>query len=180
MEIRETGLDGVLLLEPEVFEDQRGFFKELYQEDRYLQAGISSGFVQDNYSRSFKYVLRGLHTQISRPQGKLVSCFRGVIFDVVVDINPKSKTFGSHIGVELSEHNHYQLWIPPGYAHGFCVLSDYADFSYKCTDFYDPGSESGILWSDPDLKIDWPVDCPIVSAKDQDLPSLREIRSGII
>ena len=160
MKVINTKLLGVLIFEPKVHGDSRGFFKESFQAERYQEAGVEYEFVQDNHSRSQKGVLRGLHFQITKPQGKLVSCSRGAIFDVVVDVNPKSETFGEYIGIELTEDNHYQLWVPPGYAHGFCVLSDYADFQYKCTEYYDPNDEGGIIWNDPDINIDWPIECP--------------------
>lgn len=172
MKVINTKLLGVLIFEPKVHGDSRGFFKESFQAERYQEAGVEYEFVQDNHSRSQKGVLRGLHFQITKPQGKLVSCSRGAIFDVVVDVNPKSETFGEYIGIELTEDNHYQLWVPPGYAHGFCVLSDYADFQYKCTEYYDPNDEGGIIWNDPDINIDWPIECPDLSEKDTQLPKL--------
>lgn len=178
MKVTETRLKGVLIIEPQVFGDERGFFKETFQAERYRQVGIDLPFVQDNFSRSQKGVLRGLHFQKTKPQGKLVSCPHGSVWDVAVDIDPASTTFGEHIGLELSEANHLQLYIPPGYAHGFCVVTDSADFHYKCTDYYDPADEGGILWDDPDLGIDWPLDHPIVSRKDQDLTSLKNFASG--
>jgi dTDP-4-dehydrorhamnose 3,5-epimerase len=166
MKVIETHLEGVLIIEPDVFGDHRGFFLESYQKKRYQQAGINFDFVQDNHSRSSHGVLRGLHFQIKKPQGKLVSCTRGVVFDVAVDINPKSPTCGQYVGIELSEENHKQLWIPPGFAHGFCVISDFADFHYKCTDYYDPDDEGGLIWNDPDIAIDWPIIQPKLSPKD--------------
>lgn len=178
MKIAETSLPGVLIIEPKVFGDHRGFFKETFQVERYKEAGIVLPFVQDNHSRSQKGVLRGLHLQKTHPQGKLVSCSSGAVYDVAVDIDPNSPTFGQHVGVELTEDNHLQLWIPPGYAHGFCVLTDTADFQYKCTDLYHPEDESGLIWNDPDVNIDWPVDSPNLSEKDLKLPSLREIWVG--
>lgn len=175
MKVTETALEGVLIIEPKVFGDARGFFKETFQIERYADAGLNLSFVQDNHSRSARGVLRGLHLQKSRPQGKLVSCSRGSVYDVAVDINPESKTFGQYVGVELSEDNHLQMWIPPGYAHGFCVLSEIADFQYKCTDLYFPEDEAGLIWNDPDVDIDWPIKTPQLSAKDQQLPSLADI-----
>ena len=133
MKIINTKLPNVLIIKPNVFGDDRGIFKEIFQINEYANAGINYKFVQDNYSRSNKGVLRGLHFQKNKPQGKLVSCLFGSVYDVVVDVNPNSDTFGKYIGIELSSENHYQLWIPPGYAHGFYVLSDKADFYYKCT-----------------------------------------------
>lgn len=180
MNVIETSLPGVLIIEPRIFGDNRGFFEETYQSERYAQVGIDFSFVQDNHSRSRKGVLRGLHLQRSRPQGKLVSCQRGAVYDVAVDVNPGSKTFGLYVGVELNEDNHRQLWIPPGYAHGFCVLSDVADFNYKCTELYHPNDECGLIWSDIEVGIDWPIKNPTVSEKDEKLPTLEEIRdSGV-
>ena len=175
MNVRETKLAGVLIIEPKVFGDARGFFKETFQAERYREAGIEYTFVQDNYSRSQKGVLRGLHFQITKPQGKLVSCPKGAVFDVAVDIDPESTTYGQYVGVELTEENHKQLWVPPGYAHGFCVLSETADFEYKCTDYYDPSDEGGVIWNDPDVAIDWPIDQPLLSDKDSKLPTLKEL-----
>ena len=176
MKITTTALPGVLIIEPKAFGDARGFFLETFQSERYAKAGITLPFVQDNYSRSQRGVLRGLHLQSNRPQGKLVSVSRGSVFDVAVDIDPQSATFGQYVGVELSDDNHLQLWIPPGYAHGFCVLSEVADFQYKCTDFYYPEDEAGIIWNDPDVNIAWPLDNPLLSEKDQKLPRLRELK----
>ena len=175
MKITETKLAGVLIIEPKVFGDARGFFKEAFQAERYREAGIEYTFVQDNYSRSQKGVLRGLHFQITKPQGKLVSCPKGAVFDVAVDIDPNSTTYGQYVGVELTEENHKQLWVPPGYAHGFCVLSETADFQYKCTDYYDPSDEGGVIWNDPDVAIEWPISDPSLSNKDAILPTLAEL-----
>ena len=175
MKITETQLAGVLIIEPKIFGDSRGFFKETFQSERYREAGIEYTFVQDNYSRSQKGVLRGLHFQITKPQGKLVSCPKGAVFDVAVDIDPKSITYGQYVGVELTEENHKQLWVPPGYAHGFCVLSETADFQYKCTDYYDPSDEGGVIWNDPDVAIAWPITHPSLSSKDALLPTLKEL-----
>ena len=175
MNVTETKLAGVLIIEPKVFGDARGFFKETFQAERYREAGIEYTFVQDNYSRSQKGVLRGLHFQITKPQGKLVSCTKGAVFDVAVDIDPNSTTYGQYVGVELTEENHKQLWVPPGYAHGFCVLSETADFQYKCTDYYDPSDECGVVWSDPDVAIEWPITDPSLSNKDAILPTLAEL-----
>jgi len=179
MKVIETALSGVLIIEPKVFGDSRGFFLETFHKQRYEDVGIPGKdleFVQDNHSRSAKGVLRGLHFQLENPQGKLVSAGTGAVFDVAADVNPDSPTYGQWVGVELSEENHRQLWIPPGYAHGFCVLSDVADFQYKCTALYHPESDGGILWNDPTLAIDWPIDCPLLSAKDQLLPQLSEAK----
>ena len=178
MNVIETLLPGLLIIEPKVFGDHRGFLKETFQIERYQEAGIGLPFVQDNHSRSPRGVLRGLHLQQNRPQGKLVSCSAGTVFDVAVDVDPASKTFGQYVGVELSADNHRQLWIPPGYAHGFCVLSEFADFQYKCTDLYFPDDEGGLIWNDPEVGIAWPVESPTLSDKDLALPSLADIRSG--
>ena len=178
MNVTDTTLKGVLIIEPKVFGDERGFFKETYQAERYREIGIDLPFVQDNFSQSQKDVLRGLHFQKTRPQGKLVSCPRGAVWDVAVDIDPMSPTYREYVGVELSEANHLQLWVPPGYAHGFCVLSEMAGFHYKCTDYYDPADERGILWDDPDLNIEWPVDSPLVSEKDRALTTLASYVPG--
>jgi len=172
-----TELPGVLLIEPDVYRDDRGFFVETFQVQRYLAAaGIELPFVQDNYSRSRRGVLRGLHMQAARPQGKLVRVARGEVFDVAADIDPKSATYGRWAGAILSDTNQHQLWIPPGYVHGYLVLSDVADFEYKCTDYYDPKSEAGVVWNDPDLRIEWPIAEPTLSAKDRRLPTLAELR----
>jgi len=177
MNVIETVLPGVLIIEPKVFGDERGFFLETFQKQRYEDAGIPAAgleFVQDNHSRSRKGVLRGLHFQLENPQGKLVSAGTGAVYDVAADVSPDSATFGQWVGVELSEDNHRQLWIPPGYAHGFCVLSDVADFQYKCTALYHPASDGGVLWNDPELDIQWPIDQPLLSKKDQVLPRLSD------
>ena len=169
-------LPDVWLLEPKVFGDARGFFLESYnQRDFEAATGCRAAFVQDNHSRSQRGVLRGLHFQRTRPQGKLVSVSRGSVYDVAVDIEPASTTYGKFVGVELNDDNHRQLWIPPGYAHGFCVLSDVADFQYKCTDLYFPEDEGGLIWNDPDVGIPWPIDAPQLSAKDLKNPCLREL-----
>ena len=180
MDIIETELAGVLIIQPKIIRDQRGFFKESYQLERYKEAGIVFPFVQDNFSRSFKGVLRGLHLQNSRPQGKLISCLRGAVYDVAVDVDPTSTTFGKYFGLELTEDNHTQLWIPPGYAHGFCVLSNVADFHYKCTDFYFPEDEGGLIWNDPEVGIDWPIDNLQISEKDSKLPTLEQIKAAAV
>ena len=176
MKVIETALPGVLIIEPKAFGDHRGFFLETFQVERYREAGITLPFVQDNHSRSQRGVLRGLHFQKTRPQGKLVSVSRGAVYDVAVDIDPASATYGQFVGVELNDDNHRQLWIPPGYAHGFCVLSEVADFQYKCTDFYFPADEGGLLWNDPDVGIPWPITEPQLSAKDVNNPRLRDLK----
>lgn len=176
MNVVETALPGVLIIEPKAFGDHRGFFLETFQVERYREAGITLPFVQDNHSRSQRGVLRGLHFQKTRPQGKLVSVSRGAVYDVAVDIDPASATYGQFVGVELNDDNHRQMWIPPGYAHGFCVLSEVADFQYKCTDFYFPADEGGLLWNDPDVGIPWPITEPQLSAKDANNPRLRDLK----
>jgi dTDP-4-dehydrorhamnose 3,5-epimerase len=179
MKVRKTRLPGVLVFEPDVYGDERGFFLETFQSERYREhIGPAHSFVQDNHSRSSRGVLRGLHAQEKHPQGKLVRVARGEVFDVAVDIDPESPTFGQWVGERLSDSNHRQLWIPPGYAHGFVVLSEIADFEYKCTDYYHREDEIGVLWDDPDIGIDWPLDDPVLSAKDAALPKLRELTSG--
>ena len=171
-----TTIPAVLIIEPKVFGDARGFFFESFNQRTFSQAtGLDVNFVQDNHSRSAKGVLRGLHYQIQQPQGKLVRVVRGAVFDVTVDIRKSSATFGQWVGVELTEDNHRQLWIPPGFAHGFYVLSDSADFLYKTTDYYAPEFERSLVWNDPKIAIAWPVDTqPIVSAKDAQGMSLAD------
>ena len=168
MNIIDTKIKGAVIIEPSVFGDSRGFFLETYQSQRYLdQAGIELPFVQDNHSRSTKGVLRGLHFQKTKPQGKLVRVVCGEVFDVGVDLRKGSPTFGCWIGVWLSEDNHRHLWLPPGLAHGFVVTSESADFEYKCTDYYDPKDEGCLIWNDPDVGIEWPLANPLLSAKDK-------------
>ncbi len=167
MLVTSTKLNGVKIIEPKVFGDARGFFLEVYEKKRYQEAlGIVGDFVQDNYSRSQKNVLRGMHFQRKNPQGKLIRVVRGCVFDVVVDIRPGSPTYGQWESVELSEENKKQFWIPPGLAHGFFVLSDVADFEYKCTDYYHPEDEGCLRWNDPDVAIAWPTAAPLLSEKD--------------
>jgi dTDP-4-dehydrorhamnose 3,5-epimerase len=176
MKVTETDLPGVLIIEPKVFGDERGFFLETFQSERYrVEVGIELPFVQDNHSRSRKGVLRGMHAQAKFPQGKLVRVARGEVFDVAVDINPESSTFRRWVGVFLSDANGLQLWIPPGYAHGFVVLSELADFEYKCTDYYHPEDEIGLVWNDPDVGIEWPFTNPTVAEKDLNLPTLKQL-----
>ena len=173
METVATALPDVLLIKPNVRSDARGFFFESWNERDFERAGLSTPFRQDNHSRSFRNVLRGLHYQLRRPQGKLVRCTRGVIFDVAVDLRRGSSTFARWVGVELSEVNHHMLWIPPGFAHGFVALSDQADVLYKASELYDPASDHVLLWSDTDLAIDWPLSAPpILSNKDMAAPTL--------
>lgn len=177
MKVTQTSLKDCVIIEPVVFGDERGFFLETFQAARYSQAaGITLSFVQDNYSRSARGVLRGLHFQKSKPQGKLVRVVSGEVYDVAVDLRSDSSTFGQWEGVVLSEHNKKQLWVPPGFAHGFLVLSDSADFEYKCTDYYAPSDEASILWNDPALNISWPIDQPILSDKDMNAPLLANIK----
>lgn len=167
MEVTKTRVDGVLLIKPKVFGDERGYFVETYQKERYSEIGITHPFVQDNHSMSRRGILRGLHYQTKHPQGKLVMVSLGAVFDVAVDIRPDSPTFGKWFGAILSQENQHQLWIPPGLAHGFLVLSDIAHFHYKCTDFYDPKNEASILWNDPELNIEWPfAEDVVLSQKD--------------
>ena len=168
-----TEIEGLLVIEPDIFSDTRGFFTETYQQARYTAAGIDCTFVQDNLSYSTKGTLRGLHFQINRPQAKLVHVIAGEIFDVAVDLRPGSPSFGNWAGIELTGANHRQLFIPEGFAHGFYVLSDTAYFAYKCSDFYAPEDEGGILWSDPDIGVQWPAGDRIVSPRDQSLPVLQ-------
>jgi len=176
MKVIETDLPGVLIIEPRVFRDERGFFVETWHEERYAEAGLESlRFVQDNHSRSQRGVLRGLHYQIEHAQGKLLRVARGEVFDVAVDVRAGSPTFGQWAGANLSDANHRQMYIPPGFAHGFCVLSEEADFCYKCTDYYYPQAEAGVFYNDPDIGIEWPIDAPLLSDKDRGLPRLAEI-----
>lgn len=169
MKITPTSIPDVLLIEHKVFSDDRGFFFESFNQKLFCEAtGMDVSFVQDNHSRSNQNVLRGLHYQVKQPQGKLVRVVRGSVFDVAVDIRKKSATFGQWVGIELSDDRHQQLWVPPGFAHGFVVLSESADFLYKTTDYYAPQHERCIAWNDPDLAIEWPAGLqPVLSAKDQ-------------
>lgn len=178
MQITETSLPGVLLVQPRVFGDARGYFLETYRQDRFEEAGIPEAFVQDNESFSTRGILRGLHYQWPKPQGKLVRVIRGSVYDVAVDVRRDSPTFGQWVGVELSGENKHQLWVPPGFAHGFCVSSDEALVVYKCTDYYAPECEQALLWSDPALGITWPTDAPLLSPKDIAGIPLAEIASA--
>jgi dTDP-4-dehydrorhamnose 3,5-epimerase len=173
--IISTDLPGVVLVEPEVYRDPRGFFLETYHADRYRAHGIPGPFVQDNHSRSAAGTLRGLHLQLQRPQGKLVRVIHGEIYDVAVDVRRGSPTFGRFVGVMLSADNFLQCYVPPGFAHGFCVLTPSAEVEYKCTDFYDPASEIGIAWNDRALGIPWPVAEPTLSARDSRHPTLAAL-----
>ncbi len=184
MKVMNTCLDGAIVIEPDVFGDERGFFLETFQAERYGKIlGDDLEFVQDNYSRSTKGVLRGLHFQKTKPQGKLVRVVAGKVFDVAVDIRETSPTFGQWYGVELSGDNKRQFWIPPGLAHGFIVLSDSADFEYKCTSYYDSSDEGCLIWNDPDINIQWPVGTesseisPLLSEKDQKGLKFRDLCS---
>lgn len=175
MDVVETSLKGVFVIEPDVFEDRRGFFMETYQRNRYGSAGIHADFVQDNLSSSVRGTLRGLHYQHPRPQAKLIQVLSGEIYDVAVDIRKGSPCFGQWVGAALSGENRRQLFVPEGFAHGFCVLSEKALVLYKCTDFYAPESEGGILWSDPALGIAWPIREPLLSDKDRGYASIKNI-----
>lgn len=174
-----TELPGVILVEPDVFTDVRGLFLETYHREKYADGGIPDPFVQDNLSRSIQGTLRGLHYQLQEPQGKLVMVVEGAIFDVAADIRRGSPTFGRWLGIELSAQNKRQLYIPPGFAHGFCVLSEAAAVTYKCTRFYEPKDERGIVWDDPSLGIRWPVAEPLLSAKDRGYKSLGEMEGEL-
>ena len=175
MEILKSSIPEVIVLAPPVFTDSRGYFLETYQQKKYAELGIPKPFVQDNQSYSTKNVLRGLHFQLRYPQGKLVRVTQGTVFDVAIDIRKNSPTFGKWHGEILSAENHKQMYIPENFAHGFCVLSDSAEFLYKCTDFYVPGDEGGLIWNDPQLGIKWPIDTPILSDKDAALPQIADI-----
>ena len=175
MNIIDTAIPGVLIIEPKIFGDGRGFFLETFQADRYAAAGIDRPFVQDNLSRSARGTLRGLHFQNPKPQGKLVTVLRGAVRDVAVDVRIGSPTFGRHVAVDLDDDNRRQFWVPRGFAHGFIVRSDSADFFYKCDEFYSPGDEQVLHWDDPELGIDWGVDAPLLSARDRDGKSLEQL-----
>jgi dTDP-4-dehydrorhamnose 3,5-epimerase len=170
-----TELEGVLLIEPDIYRDGRGFFLESYHAGKYQAGGMPAAFVQDNHSSSTRGTLRGLHAQRTRPQGKLVRVLEGEIFDVAVDARRGSPTFGRWVGFVLSAENFHQLYVPPGFLHGFCVKSDRAQVEYKVTDFFDPTDELGVIWNDPDLKIEWPVKEPLLSERDRRHPRLSEV-----
>ena len=175
MKVTPTSLPDVRIIEPKAFEDRRGFFMETYHQRRYEQSNIDCIFVQDNLSHSVRGILRGLHYQLQYPQAKLVQVIYGAIFDVAVDIRRGSPTFGKWIGAHISDKNRHQIFVPEGFAHGFCVLSETADVLYKCTDFYAPDDEGGILWSDPGIGIDWPINDPLLSDKDSQYPCLKDV-----
>jgi dTDP-4-dehydrorhamnose 3,5-epimerase len=179
MSIIETEIPGVLIIEPKIFGDNRGFFTEIYQARRYGESGIQARFVQDNLSRSARGVLRGLHIQNPNPQGKLVTVLRGAVLDVAVDVRVGSPTFGRHVKVELNENNRRQLWVPRGFAHGFVVLSESADFFYKCDDFYSPADELVLKWNDPALRIEWGQEAPQVSQRDQEGRALSALLGSL-
>ena len=179
-EINKTSINDLLLIKPNVFEDYRGYFYELFNSEKYIKAGLDFNFVQDNISKSQKGTVRGLHFQVGEySQGKLCQVIVGKVLDVAVDIRPESKTFGKYYSVELTAENHYQLWMPSGFAHGFSVLSNEAIFLYKCTHFYNREYERSIKYDDPELNIDWKVDSPIVSEKDKDAPTFKEYLQNI-
>ena len=177
MRFAETRLEGVIRIEPKIHRDDRGYFIETWQARRFSQAGIDDEFVQDNVSRSSKGTLRGLHYQIEKPQGKLVRVVQGEVFDVAIDLRKSSAHYGQWVGEVLSAENKHQLWVPPGFGHGFLVLSETAEFEYKCTDYYAPEFERAIRWDDPDIDIDWPLvdgEQPILSPKDSDAPFFKD------
>ena len=176
MKVTESGIKGVFIIEPDVYEDDRGFFMETFHNERYRKLlGINLDFVQDNISRSSKNVLRGMHFQKNYPQGKIVKVSRGEILDVIVDLRKDSPTYGTWESFKLSEQNKFQVWIPPGFAHGFLVMSDSADFEYKCTEYYHPEDEHCLIWNDPEVAIDWPINDPILSEKDKRGLSLKDL-----
>ena len=179
MHVRSTALDGVLLIEPTVHRDGRGFFVESYNERRYREHGIAASFVQDNHSLSRRNTLRGLHAQVEHPQGKLVRASRGEVFDVAVDIRPGSASFGRWVGAHLTADNFLQMYVPAGFAHGFCVLSEVAEVQYKCTDYHNPGDEIIIAWDDPQIGIQWPLNNPTLSPKDARAGSLQNLAERI-
>lgn len=174
MNVIDTGIPGLVVIEPKSFGDARGFFLETYAETRYQEAGVTPRFVQANHSRSRRGVLRGLHYQLVQPQGKLVYVARGAVYDVAVDVRRGSPTFGRHYGLVLDDQNHRQMYVPPGFAHGFVVLSEECDFLYQVTDYYHPASEQGIAWNDPALGIEWPIADVLLSDKDRVHPNLAD------
>lgn len=176
----KTKIPDLLIFEPKVFGDERGFFMETYNKERYKAAGLKEDFVQDNVSFSERGVLRGLHFQNPNAQGKLVQVLKGCVFDVAVDVRLNSPTFGQHVAVELSAENKRQFYVPPGFAHGFCVTSETALFVYKCTDLYNPKAEHSLLWNDPDLQIDWPIKNATVSEKDAKGVKFKDLDQSIL
>jgi dTDP-4-dehydrorhamnose 3,5-epimerase len=176
MRVQMTPLPGVLVIEPDCFRDRRGFFFEIFQNERYRTVGISDKFVQDNISRSLRHVLRGLHFQVRFPQAQIVSVVRGRVFDVIVDLRRDSPTFKKWFAIELSDEHAMQMYMPPGTAHGFCVLSDAADLHYKVSHYYNSSDEGGLVWNDPDIGIKWPIERPCVSERDSGYPMLRDIQ----
>ena len=174
-----TALPEVIRVTPRVHRDARGFFLETWQRDRWAESGIDLEFVKDNHSRSAEGVLRGLHMQVEHPPGKLVRCVEGEVYDVAVDVRPDSATFGRWVGETLTAENFVQLWVPPGFLHGFCVVSETAQVEYKCTELYHPEDELGVIWNDPDVGVAWPVGTPTLSAKDAALPRLRAVESAL-
>lgn len=178
IELIDEPLPDLLVIKPKVFKDERGFFLETWQKNKNKKIGLDQDFVQENWSRSTFGILRGLHFQVKHPQGKLVSVHNGKVFDVAVDIRKESKSYGKWFGLELSDENHLQMYVPPGFAHGFCVLSDVADFVYKCTDYYNPSDESGIIWNDTTLNIKWPIKNPIISDKDRRLITFNKLSAN--
>lgn len=179
MRFVETELPGVVLIEPDVHRDERGFFLETYHQKKYADGGVDAVFVQDNHSRSARGTLRGLHAQGRHPQGKLVRAIEGAIFDVAVDVRRGSATFARWVGIELSAESFRQLWVPPGFAHGFCVLTEAAQVEYKCTELYRPEDELAIAWDDPEIGIAWPVTEPVLSPRDAAAPRLAEVELPI-
>jgi dTDP-4-dehydrorhamnose 3,5-epimerase len=176
LKITNTPIDGFVVIEPKCYEDERGFFLESFQAQRYRDAGIRDVFLQDNQSRSSNRILRGLHFQVLRPQAQIVTVMRGRVFDVGVDLRPDSPTFGKAFGIELSDSGGpRQVYMATGFAHGFCVLSEWADLHYKCSRIYDSGDEGGVCWNDPALGIDWPLEQPIVSHRDSGFPMLKDL-----
>ena len=176
----ETEIPGVMIIESSVFNDSRGYFLETYHYNKYAENGLEVSFVQDNHSHSIKGTLRGLHYQLKKAQGKLLYTVKGEIFDVAVDIRKGSPTFGKWVSAVLSSENKKQLYVPPGFAHGFCVLSEEADVTYKCTDFYAPDDEYGVIWNDPEIGIDWPVKDPVLSDKDCKFNKLSNIPDNLL
>ena len=179
MKVTPAPLEGILLVDPDVHGDERGFFTESYQTDRYHQAGIAASFIQDNHSKSCQHTLRGLHAQLSHPQSKLVRVVQGAVLDVVVDLRPNSPSFGQWFSIELSARNFRQIFVPIGFAHGFCVLSPTAEVEYKCSDIYDPSQEICLRWDDPEVGIEWPTASPLLSEKDTQGKLLRELHGDL-